>query len=149
MGRDLLSEGGAGLHAAVKQMSANKRVRSKAGGGRLLLRTPPRPAPALPVPMPAPAGFCPSAEVWSSSATTFLAGRRLAPPLLSRPVVALATAASAPSRPAVGGKRAAAAAAMKRRRRAAAEPGCLQAWAAESQTLARRWRVRRIPSAVP
>uniref|UniRef100_A0A8B9MPV5 Fanconi anemia complementation group G n=1 Tax=Accipiter nisus TaxID=211598 RepID=A0A8B9MPV5_9AVES len=32
---------------------------------------------------------------------------------------------------------------MKRRRRAAAEPGCLQAWAAESQALARRWRAAR------
>ncbi|NWZ54720.1 FANCG protein, partial [Haliaeetus albicilla] len=32
---------------------------------------------------------------------------------------------------------------MKRRRGAAAEPGCLQAWAAESQALARRWRAAR------
>ncbi|XP_074877486.1 Fanconi anemia group G protein isoform X2 [Buteo buteo] len=32
---------------------------------------------------------------------------------------------------------------MKRRRGAAAEPGCLQAWAAESQALVRRWRAAR------
>ncbi|NWQ77246.1 FANCG protein, partial [Columbina picui] len=38
---------------------------------------------------------------------------------------------------------------MKRQRGAAPEPGCLQAWATENQTLAGRWRVRRRPSAFP
>ncbi|NXF66627.1 FANCG protein, partial [Ciccaba nigrolineata] len=38
---------------------------------------------------------------------------------------------------------------MKRRRGVMAEPGCLRAWAAETEALAGRWRVRRGPSPSP
>lgn len=67
---------------------------------------------------------------------------------LSRPMAARARRAAANERRA--GRRedcgARAAAAMKRQRCSAApELGCLQAWAAECETLAGRWRVRRSP----